>query len=545
MPRFIISLLAFLAMSLAAFHSARANDEPAPAAKKAPAQSTESGMILALPGTFSDAAQKTAKPKPAADESADEKSPTGKPGDAEHNEVEGPVRDMPAAKAKSPDDEPAEPAAEKPAKPGIATIRSDDNAKPTKPQKTDKPAKPAEKPAAKEAVKPAVEPAVKPVEKPAQKPAEKTEAKEEKTAAPAKRVPQFEMTEPLAAIRDRIRWALKVYAKESFNTRDNTATDVLRLCTAYGCQTEIVQGDQEINGITCLCWNYPCAGFELLRPMGDHIGARVGFGMQERPAQFLAMLALSRVPSDYPVRAGRLTRTVADLVECEKLQCREGSDQSLRLLGLANYVPAKATWSNELGETWSIERLTEDELGRSLVGAPFGGTQRLLALSYAVVRQKNPTSDVNVRVDKFLREYREFAYKLQNADGSWHPMYFAAKGPSHDQISQFIATAHVAQWLVISHPESSLNDPRLVRAVENLSDVLIQQSSRWSLPALSDRLMDGMTTALCALTLYDERAFQPFNEQEAEKAKKEAAEKEAAAKEADEAKEKPADSSEQ
>ncbi len=72
-------------------------------------------------------------------------------------------------------------------------------------------------------------------------------------------------------------------------------------------------------------------------------------------------MALSRVPPDYPVRVGKTVRKVADLVEAEKLGCRTGGDLSLRLIGLSYYVD-EPEWKNDLGETWSIERMIEEEI---------------------------------------------------------------------------------------------------------------------------------------------------------------------------------------
>ena len=139
----------------------------------------------------------------------------------------------------------------------------------------------------------------------------------------------------------------------------------MNYCLAFGCGTEVsLDGadGQRINGITCLCWNYPCGGFDMLTRSQDHIAARIGYGYQEHPGEFLAMLALSRVPADYPVRVGKDTRTVADLVEAEKLACRSGSDLSLTLIGLSYYVD-EPEWKNDLGETWSIERIIREEIG--------------------------------------------------------------------------------------------------------------------------------------------------------------------------------------
>ena len=159
------------------------------------------------------------------------------------------------------------------------------------------------------------------------------------SASPAKSKPR--LSPEMTALRDQVRQQLAAQQKQTFNTRQNSATEILGLCLAFGCDSEVsLEGPdgQRINGITCLCWNYPCQGFEMLGFYKNHAAARIGYGYQEHPGEFLAMLAMSRVADSYPIRINGKTRKVADLVEAEKLGCRSGSDLSLRLIGLAHYV---------------------------------------------------------------------------------------------------------------------------------------------------------------------------------------------------------------
>ncbi len=111
----------------------------------------------------------------------------------------------------------------------------------------------------------------------------------------------------------------------------------------------------------CLCWNYPCAGYQPLTMIDGHVSARLGYGLQSRPSQLLAALALARVPASYPMRVGDSMRSVADLVESEKLSCRSGADMSLKLVGLAYYIDA-APWKNDLDQEWSLEKIIKEEL---------------------------------------------------------------------------------------------------------------------------------------------------------------------------------------
>ena len=224
-------------------------------------------------------------------------------------------------------------------------------------------------------------------------------------------------------------------------------------------------------------------------PQPGHIAARIGYGCQEQPGEFLAMLAMSRVQPDYPVRVGKNVRTVADLVEAEKLGCRSGGDASLKLVGLAYYVD-DPEWKNDLGETWSLERIIEDELSQPVVSASEGGLNRLLGLSYAVAhraKHEQPLDGQFQRAAKYVADFHGFALKLQNADGSWGPYFLAARGTSPDAASQLRSTGRVLEWLAMSLPDKQLEDARVVNAVECVNRLLVS-------PALPERNAPSLPT---------------------------------------------------
>ena len=340
----------------------------------------------------------------------------------------------------------------------------------------------------------------------------KTEAQPEKATAQAKPALRPEMSE----LRDRVRGVLTAQASQPFNTRDNSATEILSRCLAFGCDSEVAlespQG-QRINGITCLCWNYPCAGSNMLGYDRGHVAARIGYGFQEQPGEFLAMLALSRVPADYPVRVGKDTRKVSDLVEAEKLGCRAGSDKSLALIGLSYYVD-QPSWKNDLGEEWSLARIVKEEIAQSMRAAPEGGLNRLLGLSFAVERrgkQGQPIEGQFARAEKYVAEYQDYALKLQNSDGSWGPRFLAARSTSSDPAAQLRTTGRVLEWLVLSLPADRLQDPGVTNAVHYLTQLLGSQRYRWNAPALDTQEIVSLGHALHALTIYDQRVFQPFD----------------------------------
>ena len=99
----------------------------------------------------------------------------------------------------------------------------------------------------------------------------------------------------MEALRDRVRQAIKHYSQQPLNTKNNTPDHILKSCLAFGCDTAVRQdgpSGESINGFTCLCWNYPCGGYNLLKMVDGHISARVGYGLQSNPAEFLGRFGL-------------------------------------------------------------------------------------------------------------------------------------------------------------------------------------------------------------------------------------------------------------
>ena len=71
-----------------------------------------------------------------------------------------------------------------------------------------------------------------------------------------------QLTPEMTERRDRVRRLLTALRQQPFNTQQNDCSDVLEFCRGFGCNTELAGNagsGQKVNGITCLCWNMPCA----------------------------------------------------------------------------------------------------------------------------------------------------------------------------------------------------------------------------------------------------------------------------------------------
>ena len=333
-------------------------------------------------------------------------------------------------------------------------------------------------------------------------------AKEPAAAAKpeAKKVKQ--LSAEMAERRDHVRQLLAALRNQPFNTQQNTCTDILEFCRAFGCETELndnATSGRKVNGITCLCWNMPCAGYELMTVSEGHLAARVGYGYQDNSSELAAVLALSHVPAEYPARAGKTVRTVADLIEYEKLTCRPGLDMSLKLVALAYYVQRPA-WKDSLGGEWTLRRIVAEELVRPLGTHPHAATNRLLGLCAALDRLKSdkvPLDGGLGQAKRYIDESIDYAYAGQNTDGSW------GRPTSRDYATAVAYTAHMLEWLVTGLPAGRLEDPQIVRGIDFLYTTFNSSHYRTYISTMSAREVSAAMHAAYVLNTYDQRVFVP------------------------------------
>ncbi|MBN2474730.1 MAG: hypothetical protein JXB62_08985 [Pirellulales bacterium] len=340
------------------------------------------------------------------------------------------------------------------------------------------------------------------------------EAESSDASPPPQPQPKKPLSPAMVELRDRVRQTLAIYRRYTLNMRENTAAELMSYCMAFGCNAQVYRdgtSGKKINGITGLCWNYPCAGHQPLTYAEGHIAARVGYGLQQHRSQLLALLALSRVSRDYPMRVDEDVRSVADLVEHEKLSCVSGVDLSLKLIGLVFYLPDDPTWKNRAGQQWSLQRIVQEELEQPIVASRSEGIRRLTGLGYALYRRRKreqPMDGQFGRAGEFLRKYQDYTFSMQNSDGTWGPRLLGSRQTSNDAAVQLDSTGQVLRWLVLSLEEDRLEEPGVVRAVEQVQRLLANHRHRNNVRSMRSAEIDSIMHALHALVVYDERLFQ-------------------------------------
>jgi hypothetical protein len=318
----------------------------------------------------------------------------------------------------------------------------------------------------------------------------------------------------LAQLRDRLRKVLAIYYPKHLNTRDHSCWEMMHGIIAYGVDTKVFvnqPGGKTANGVGWMCFNQPCHGERLFfLDRGNQMVARRGPGLQGHLGQFLAIIAQSHVPADFPMKIGGKDFTIKDLIEHEKQDCRAGEELTFKLIGLSHYLDSDDTWTARDGKTWSIPRLIQEELKQPILRvAACGGTHRLMGHSYALYKRRKqgkPITGQFARADKFINDYHKYAYSLQNADGSFSTKWFEMREARADIDRRLKTTGHIFEWMVFSVPEEQLRDPRIVKAANYLVTALESQPNRkWEVGPLGH--------GLHALRIYDRRLFKPYEVQ--------------------------------
>ncbi len=318
-------------------------------------------------------------------------------------------------------------------------------------------------------------------------------------------------------LRDRINAVVADYYSRPLNSRDNDSWEVMHTIIPFGVDAEIRSGGpqgQRRNAIGHLCYNYPLRGPRMLTIKDNLPFASIGVGLQGHQAQFLAVLAQSRLSRNYPLLIQGRKFTVEDLIKAEQLNCRTGTELTFTLISMAHYLPTDATWSCSQGQTWDIARLIREEIRQPIThSAACGGTHRLMGLSYAVRRrqqQGKPIDGEFARAQEYLDNYFDWTLSLQNPDGSFSTSWLVRRENRPDIDRKLQCTGHITEWLVYALPKQRLRDEQIVAAVDFLTSALEMNRGRdWKVGPLGH--------ALHALVLYHQRVFESKEDEPGER----------------------------
>lgn len=301
-----------------------------------------------------------------------------------------------------------------------------------------------------------------------------------------------------------IEQCLQYYYQRPENARERTPWGMLHAILPYGLDATIDAGPRRYNAIAWLSGNNPCRNLRLLSvSRGGRIEARTGVGLQGHQAQLLAILAQVGVPKNYPLHVNGRRFTVSDLIESEMAACRTGQELTFTLIGLSHYLPTDSTWKASDGQPWDFERLIREELGQPVVGAACGGTHRLMGLSYALAQRRReglPEDGQWNRAAIFINDFVDYAWRLQNRDGSFSTQWFEGREDNNDLDRKLQTSGHIMEWLVFNATEEQLQDERVDRGIAFLAGAMLSgRGNQWQVGPKGH--------ALRAMSLYHRRVF--------------------------------------
>jgi hypothetical protein len=343
-------------------------------------------------------------------------------------------------------------------------------------------------------------------------PPSNTESYQEPDDEPAPR-PVRPLSRNQIALRDKVRRVLKYYYNAPLNTGDRSPWEVMHCMLAYEVHSRILVGGPQGKPITAvgwLCFNQPCKGRTLmyLNQDGD-MRVKVGPALQGHHGQLLALLAQARVRSDYPMKVEGKDFTVADLIATEKLTCYPKTELTFKLIGLQRYLDINATWMNDQGMQWDFPTLLREEMRQPVRTAACGGTHRLSGLMLTVKKRERsglPVDGDYAAAKKFVQNYANYAYRLQNGDGSFSTEWFKGPGAEADIDRRLKTTGHQLEFLIYAAAENDMTNYRMVRAVNYLSNIMWANRGR-------DLEAGPLGHAVHALVLYDRLVFAPHDGQ--------------------------------
>lgn len=312
-------------------------------------------------------------------------------------------------------------------------------------------------------------------------------------------------------LRNKIRRVLSYYYNRPINSRDQSPWEVMHMVLAYEVHSKILQGGpggDPITAVGWLCFNRDCKRRSLMYVNDeDKLRVRVGPALQGHKGQLLAMLAQAKVNREYPMLVDGKDFTVADLVRMEMETCYPRTELTFKLIGLMHYLDSETTWMNDQGMQWDIPRLIREEIRQPIRGAACGGTHRLSGLTLAYkTREKRgePIDGDYLRAQRFVKRYQQYAYKLQNSDGSFSTEWFRGAGNEQSVERKLKTTGHTLEWLLYAASEKELKYWKTTKAVNCLANLLYNNRNKeWD---------NGiMGHALHSLLLYDKLVFQKYD----------------------------------
>ena len=297
-------------------------------------------------------------------------------------------------------------------------------------------------------------------------------------------IDQTKPLDPVLANRlQRTEACLTFYLDNPESTSVRSPWAVMHALLAFGNAYEMIHGQGRVNAIGWMCHNGTCRTQRIFTPNGVGFTPNVGGGVQGHEGQFLAILAQSNVPLNYPIQIGSAKFKVEDLVRYEMATCKEKSELTFKLIGLSYYLDSNKQWRANDGKVWTISKLIQEEMAQPIIGAACGGVHRLMGFSFSVRQrqlQGQPISGQYSRAAKFVRDYVEYTWQMQNPDGSFSTSWYEGRANEPNEERKVQTSGHMLEWLMYTLSDDELKNPRVGRAIDFLlTKIYDKRENKW------------------------------------------------------------------
>jgi len=276
---------------------------------------------------------------------------------------------------------------------------------------------------------------------------------------------------------------LAFYLNNPESTSVRSPWAMMHALLAFGGEYEMVHGQGRVNAIGWMCHNGTCRTQRMFTPTTVGFKPNVGDGVQGHESQFLAILAQSNVPLNYPIQVGASKFTVEDLVRYEMATCKEKTELTFKLIGLSYYLDSNKQWRANDGKLWSISKLIQEELAQPIIGAACGGVHRLMGFSFSIRQRQLQGMQVNgqyARAAKFVKEYIDYTWQLQNPDGSFSTSWYEGRANEPNEERKLQTTGHMLEWLMYTLSDEEIKSPRVGKSIDFLlSKIYDKRENKW------------------------------------------------------------------
>jgi hypothetical protein len=287
-------------------------------------------------------------------------------------------------------------------------------------------------------------------------------------------------------LKEKLEYCLRLYGSGKLeNIEGRSPWGIMHVAISLGQFSEAQYQNRKVNAVNWLLNNGQCRGERLMYLDGDgKLQTRSGPGFEGHEGQLLAILAQSAVEPHTEIFVESKQFTLLDLIKKEMDSCQAGTELTFKLIGLSYYLDSDATWKSSDGETWDIQRLISEEIKQPINGVACGGSHRLMGLAFSLQRrrlQNRPVDGEWARAETFIQDYKQYTLSLANADGSFSTNWFEGREAMDNSQRRLQTTGHILEWLVFASDDQEVQDPRVVRSVNYLASLMLEDSeTEWS-----------------------------------------------------------------